>query len=244
MLQLALPCRGLADRGIKRLSLGSDQGVLVDQIARLAAIGGIPGLNRNARPGGEAWDLGRETMFLVQPPGLLLDRALRATQDLRHLCNGVVEGWGGESAPGRESVLSGVVRVVEPGGFTKVSALGVEEQRVNVIVDPVRNSNGAEDEAASPWDALGDGYRVELRIVLHEADDVLLVSTGALFREAGAWCVWVLEDGRATHRTVELGRRNGLVAEITSGLAEGESVILYPSEQVGEGERVEPRDGD
>ncbi len=145
----------------------------------------------------------------------------------------LVTGWGGEAAPGEEHVLRGVVRVVEPGGFTKVSALGVEEQRVNVIVDPL----GDLDE----WAALGDGYRVELRIVLWEADGVSIVPTGALFREGDRWAVFVVEDGETHPRVVELGHRSGLAAEVLAGLAEGERVVLYPSELVGAGTRVDVR---
>ena len=148
-----------------------------------------------------------------------------------------IVGWGGEEPGGKERELEGRVRVVEPGGFTKVSALGVEEQRVNIVVDPV-SSDEADDDL---WAELGDGYRVELRIVLWEAEDVLVVPTGALFREGEAWSAFVVVDGVAERRDVALGRMNGLEAQIVDGLSEGDVVVLYPSELIGEGTPVEAR---
>jgi HlyD family secretion protein len=145
----------------------------------------------------------------------------------------VVEGWGGELPGGAERELRGRVRVVEPGGFTKVSALGVEEQRVVIVVDPV----GDEDQ----WARLGDGYHVELRIELWTGDDRLVVPSGALFREAGGWRVFVVEGDRAVKRDVELGRATGLEAEVRNGLAEGERVVLYPGEATADGTRIEVR---
>jgi HlyD family secretion protein len=144
----------------------------------------------------------------------------------------LVEGWGGELPSGEERVLMGRVRVVEPGGFTKTSALGVEEQRVNVIVDPAGDEPG--------WIALGDGYRVELRIVLLEAADALIVPMGALFREGDVWSAFVVERGKARKRTVEIGPRSGLEAQVLGGLDEGERVVLYPSNLVADGTPIEP----
>lgn len=136
-----------------------------------------------------------------------------------------VEGWGAG-----EPALRGVVRHVEPAGYTKISALGVEEQRVDVLVDPLE-----------PWDALRDGFRVELRIVVWHGGDVRIVPTGALFREGERWAAFVVEDERAVLREVEIGRRGGLEAEVLSGLAEGDVVVLYPSELIEPGARVEVR---
>jgi HlyD family secretion protein len=133
----------------------------------------------------------------------------------------LVEQWGGEDA------LAARVRRVEPSGFTKVSALGVEEQRVNVIAD-----------LALPNPALGDGYRFEARIVVWEGEDVLQVPASALFRHAGAWSVFVVEGGRVRRREVVVGRRGGLAAEIQEGLSPGENVVLYPSDQLADGVRV------
>lgn len=144
-----------------------------------------------------------------------------------------VEGWGGEAPGGEEHVLHGRVRVVEPGGFTKVSALGVEEQRVRLVVDPL----GDEET----WARLGDGYHVELRIEVWAGTDLLLVPAGALFRERGEWHVYVADGGRARLRAVELGRRTGLDAQVLDGLAEGDEVVLYPSEAVADGVLLEAR---
>jgi HlyD family secretion protein len=150
-----------------------------------------------------------------------------------------IVGWGGEEETGEERTLRARVRVVEPAGFTKVSALGVEEQRVNVILDPVLLDPEGPD--AQAWSALGDGYRVEVRIELWQQEAVLRVPTGALFRDGESWAAFVVDGDRALLRRVQLGRQNGLEAQVLSGLAEGERVILYPTELVREGTRVEPR---
>jgi HlyD family secretion protein len=135
--------------------------------------------------------------------------------------------WGGDG------LLEGKVRTVEPAGFTKVSALGVEEQRVLVITD-----------ITSPpalWEQLGDGYRMEASFLLWEGDDILQVPASALFRYEDGWAVFAVEGVRAKRRTVTVGRRNGLVAQITSGLEEGETVIPHPSDQIEDGTRVRKR---
>ena len=132
----------------------------------------------------------------------------------------LIEGWGGQTLRGR-------VRRVEPSAFTKVSALGVDEQRVNVIVD------------LPEWPAaLGDRYRVEIRIVTWSADRVLSVPTSALFRAGDAWRLFVLEGGRARQREVTVGHRTTLDAEIVRGVREGEMVIRYPSDRVSDGVAV------
>jgi HlyD family secretion protein len=135
--------------------------------------------------------------------------------------------WGGDVP------LEARVRLIEPAAFTKVSALGIEEQRVNVIIDfvgPVENRP-----------ALGDGFRVEAEIVRWESADVLIVPTGALFREGDSWAVFGILNDRAEVRLVELGHRNDDTAEILSGLEEGEDVILYPGDRVAAGTLVELR---
>jgi HlyD family secretion protein len=134
------------------------------------------------------------------------------------------ERWGGDQP------LQGRVRRIEPVGFTKISALGVEEQRVLVISD-----------ITSPperWREVGDGYRVESRFILWQADEVLQIPASALFRLDGDWAVFVVEDGRAVTRRVGVGRSNGLSAQITEGLAPGESVITHPDKTLEEGLRV------
>ena len=135
--------------------------------------------------------------------------------------------WGGEGT------LEGTVATVEPAGFTKVSALGVEEQRVLVIA-----------EITSPrerWAGLGDGYRLEASFLLWEGNEVLQVPSGALFRQGDGWAAFVAEQGKARLRPVQVGKRNGLSAEILSGLSEGESVIVHPNEQIRDATRVRER---
>ena len=139
----------------------------------------------------------------------------------------IIEEWGGEDR------LAGRVRRVEPYGFTKVSALGIEEQRVNVIVDFT--------DPPDRWKRLAHGFRVEVRVVLWEREKVLKLPLTALFRVGDRWNVFVEESGRARLRTVELGRSNGLQGEITGGLREGERVILHPSDRVSDGVRVGAR---
>jgi HlyD family secretion protein len=138
-----------------------------------------------------------------------------------------VEAWGEPEA------LNGVVQRVEPYGFTKVSALGIEEQRVNVIIDFT--------DPPERWQRLGHGYRVEPRIVLWETAAALRIPLPALFREGERWAVFVEEGGRAVLRHVEVGRDNGLEVQIASGLAAGERVVLHPSDRVAEGVRLEER---
>jgi HlyD family secretion protein len=139
-----------------------------------------------------------------------------------------LEQWGGDKP------LDAVVRLVEPSAFTKISALGVEEQRVNVILDLLTPPEQRQ--------SLGDGFRVEARIVLWEERDVLQTPTGSLFRHGDDWAVFVVADGVARRRTVQLGQRNSLVAQVLGGLQAGELVILHPSDQVRDGIAVQQRD--
>lgn len=134
------------------------------------------------------------------------------------------ERWGGEG------VLTGQVRLVEPAGFTKVSALGVEEQRVWVIADFT--------SPAAQWQTLGDGYRVEASFILWQENNVLQIPASALFREGEGWAVFVVSEGKAVKRTVQIGHRNGLSAQIVSGIDEGERVIVHPDDRVHDGVRV------
>ncbi len=135
-----------------------------------------------------------------------------------------LEGWGGDQP------LAARVRRVEPSGFTKISALGVEEQRVNVILDIV--------EPAEHWASLGDGFRVEARIVLWEREAVLQVPTSALFRDRDTWAAYAIQGGRAVRRAVTIGKQNGLVAELVTGLSEGDTVIVHPGDRIEDGVRV------
>lgn len=138
-----------------------------------------------------------------------------------------IERWGGKNP------LRGHVRVVEPSAFTKLSALGVEEQRVNVIIDL--------DEERALWSTLGDGYRVEARVSVWEGKDVLRVPASAVFRSEEAWATFVAEEGTAVLRSVEIGETNGLETEVLSGLDEGDTVIAYPSDSVRDGVSVKAR---
>jgi HlyD family secretion protein len=136
--------------------------------------------------------------------------------------------WGGENA------LPARVRRIEPSAFTKISALGVEEQRVNVIAD----------FQADPEDfsRLGNGFRVEARIVVWEEPAVLQVPAGTIFRDGSTWGVFAIENGRATLRRVEVGHSTGLQTQILSGLSEGDRVVRYPSDKLRDGSRVRLRD--
>jgi HlyD family secretion protein len=138
----------------------------------------------------------------------------------------VIERWGGGAA------LAGRVRRVEPSGFTKISALGVEEQRVNVIVEV--------DAARDAWTRLGDQYRVEVRVVIWSSPDVLRVPVSALVRQGDAWSVFAVERGRAKAKAVSIGARNDRFAELRSGLAEGATVIAFPGDRISDGIVVAP----
>jgi HlyD family secretion protein len=131
-----------------------------------------------------------------------------------------IEQWG------EDVVLDATVRRIEPAGFTKISALGVEEQRVNVVLEPT-------DPKA--WAALGDAYRVDVRIVIWESSDVLKVPTSALFRDGEKWAVYAVRDGRAHRAVIEIGHQTPREAEVTAGLSEGTQVIVHPGDLVRDG---------
>ena len=137
------------------------------------------------------------------------------------------ERWGGEQP------LEGVVRIIEPVGFLKISALGVEEQRVLIISDFT--------SPAEQWQRVGDGYRVEARFVLWHEDDVLQVPASSLFRYKDGWAVFAVENNHAKRRVVKVGQRNGLTAQILEGVNEGEQVVNHPSDDVDDGRRVKQR---
>ncbi len=150
---------------------------------------------------------------------VLSNDAVRVRKGMRML----ITGWGG-------SEVEAVVRLVEPAAFKKVSALGVEEQRVNVIGDFRKVPEG-----------IGDAYRVDARIIVAEKADALRVPVGALFQRDGKWTVFVVNGGRLASRVVELGLRGSRNAEILAGLSEKEEVVLYPGNELSEGARVVAR---
>lgn len=137
-----------------------------------------------------------------------------------------LEQWGGGKS------LAAKVRVVEPAAFTKFSALGVEEQRVNVVVELLA--------PLAQRMALGDNFRVEGRIIRWQTERTLKVPSGALFRRGTGWCVFVVDDGRARLKTVSVGASSGAETEVREGLKENDEVIVYPGERVRDGERVKP----
>ena len=140
----------------------------------------------------------------------------------------LLENWGGPT------VLNARVRRVEPSGFTKLSALGVEEQRVNVLAE-------LDSDALQPGSAgasLGDGYRVETQIVIWEGQDKVLVPASACFRNGDAWNVYVIENGRARRRSVQIGQRNAETAEVLEGLTPDQRVILHPGDNLAAGSSV------
>ena len=135
-----------------------------------------------------------------------------------------LEQWGGDGA------LAARVERVEPSGFTKVSALGVEEQRVNVIIDV--------DDDRTLWEAMGDGFRVEVRIAIWHADDVLTVPASALVRDGEGWAVFRVDGNRARRTAVQVGHRSPREVEITGGLDAGATVVLHPPDTLEDGGRV------
>ena len=154
----------------------------------------------------------------------LLSSAAVAVQPVQNV---LIEQWGGGYP------LEGRVRRVEPSGFTKISALGVEEQRVNVLIDF--------EQPQEPHAGLGDGYRVEVRIVVWSRDDVLKVPTSSLFRDGEGWAVYKVIDGAARLQEVEIGQRSGLEAEVLSPLSVGDQIVVYPSDAIQDGVSVVPR---
>ncbi|MEC9344025.1 MAG: RND transporter, partial [Pseudomonadota bacterium] len=136
-----------------------------------------------------------------------------------------ITDWGGDGS------FTATIRRIDPAAFTKTSALGIEEQRVNAILDPDDVPEG-----------LGHSYRVFARLVVWSSDDVLSVPIGALFRSAGKWSVFVIEEGVARQRAIEVGHLNAERAEVAGGLQGGETVILYPSDVLEDGSPVETRE--
>ncbi len=181
----------------------------------------------------------QESATVVQPGAALLEigdvRDLEATievlsseaVEIRPGAPVAFDGWGGGAA------LAGRVKTVEPSAFTKVSTLGVEEQRVRLVADI--------ETPREAWGALGDGFALDAHVETFALDDALLVPAGALFRRGEAWRVFAIRGGRAVEADVDLVRRSGAWAAVESGLAEGDRVIVYPGDRVVDGAAVEPR---
>jgi HlyD family secretion protein len=138
-----------------------------------------------------------------------------------------ITGWGGDQS------LHGRVRLVEPGATTKISSLGVEEQRVNVVVDM--------DEPPENRETLGDAFRVDARIIYRQSSDVLRVPSSALVRLSDGWAVYRIEVGRALMTPIQVGHRNPRWTEVLDGLSPGQQVIEYPSDKIGSGVLVAPK---
>ena len=184
----------------------------------------------------------QESETIVQPGTPLLDigdpRDLEIVVDvlstdaveIRPGADVAIVHWGGQGA------LDGRVRRVEPAAFTKISTLGVEEQRVNVLIDIV--------SPAEQWARLGDAYQVDAQIAVFTKDDATIIPAGALFRRGDQWNVYVVKDGRAQIRDVQVLRRSGRLAAVASGLNQGEPVIVYPSDRISSGVRVSLRQAD
>lgn len=173
---------------------------------------------------------GAEIISLGDPENLEVVVEMLSTDavQVRPGADVIIQNWGREN-----DSLRGRVRLVEPYGFLKISALGVEEQRVNVIVD----FEGPREE----WSSLGHGYRVEAAIVTWSADDVVQAPVASLFRSGGQWAVFRVEDDTARLTPVSVGRDNGRTAEIVSGLRPGDTVVLYPGETLSDGTGVRRR---
>ena len=220
------------------------------ELSQMRALLARYGSNTNTDESAESWSVAapvagvvlkvaQESETIVRPGTPLLDvgdpRDLEVVVDvlstdaveIRPGADVTIVHWGGDGT------LSGRVRRVEPAAFTKVSTLGVEEQRVNVLIDITSR--------AEQWARLGDAYQIDAQIVVFTQDDATIVPAGALFRHGDRWNVYVVKDGRAQIREIQLLRRSGRLAAIASGLNQGEAVIVYPSDRVASGVRVGPR---
>jgi HlyD family secretion protein len=170
-------------------------------------------------PGTRLLEIGDPTALEIEVDVLSADAV-----QLRPGARAVIEHWGGEKP------LAARVRVIEPSAFTKVSALGVEEQRVNVILDFA--------DPPADFASLGDGFRVEARLILWESPDVLRAPSAALFRSGQEWSVFLCQGSRAVLKAVQTGRSSSDFTEITAGLSAGDEVILYPGDLVEDGAKI------
>ena len=172
---------------------------------------------------------GRALLEIGDPSELEIEIEVLSADAVRIVPGGKVllQRWGGSD------ILHAEVRTIEPVAYTKISALGVEEQRVRVIADFV--------SPREQWQRLGDGYRVEATFILWEGEQILQIPTAALIRQSDSWSVYVVEDGAARLRQIAIGQRAGLQVEVIQGLDEGESVILHPDDTISEGVKLKLR---
>lgn len=216
-----------ANTALQYSAAGDSNAVLQERVAIRAPVSGsVLKIHRKSEgvvsPGAALLELGDPGALEIAVDVLSFD-AVRIKPGMAVKIN----RWGG--AP-----LEGSVRLVEPVGETKISALGVEEQRVWVIVD-ITSPRAA-------WQSLGDGYRVEAAFIIWQADDVLQIPNASLFRKGKSWAVFVTSGGKARLREVEIGEQNGLSAQILSGLDAGDPVITHPDAALAEGVRVRLRE--
>lgn len=213
----------LAARTTLQGGASGSAGMAVQEVLRSPVAGRVLAVHRESEgqvnPGEPLVEVGDVTTLEVWVDVLSQD-AVRIRPGTRV----ILDQWG------EESQLEASVTRVSPQGFTAVSALGVEESRVTVVAELV--------SPPSDWLSLGTGYRVLARFVIWEGENVLQVPTGALFRTGDGWGVFVVENDRAVERTLTIGRQTGLRAQVVSGLAEGDEVIVHPENAIEDGVRV------
>lgn len=174
------------------------------------------------QPGAQLIEMGDPAELEIEMEALSTDAV-----KVRPGARAFIERWGGDKP------LAGTVRTIEPAGYTKISALGVEEQRVKIIIDFT--------DPPEYYRPLGHLYRIDARIVIWENPDALKVPTSALFREGDQWAVFLHQNGQAIRRNVAIGQMNGTEGEVLSGLVEGDTVIIHPSDKVRDGVTVTVR---
>lgn len=209
-----------------RLKPSSSGGRTVDVVAPVDGV-----VLKRMRESASVVPVGEPLLVIGDPHTLEVVSDLLSTDAVR-VARGAsvsIEQWGGPHP------LEGRVRLVEPSGFTKVSALGVEEQRVNVIIDFVDLADEAEPAS------LGDSYRVEVRIVIWQDPSAVKVPVGALFRRGDDWAVFVVNEGRVQLQPVHIGQRNDRDGQVVKGLSEGQTVVVHPPDTLTDGARVRIR---
>jgi HlyD family secretion protein len=212
---------------VARLAFGRlDEGATGDDSEQLELTSPIQGRVLAVRhESGGVTAAGTPLLELGDPTALeiVVDVLTRDAVQIQRGAPATITRWGGDT-------LDAKVRLVEPSAFTRVSSLGVEEQRVNVILDL--------EQPYEVWASLGEGYRIEANITIWQADDVVRVPSSALFRHEDAWAVFAIDGELAKLTPVEVGRRSTVQAEIVSGLEPGTRVIVHPSDRVADGATV------